>query len=233
MSANRTGTLNFKRNFMAGLLTVIPLAITWWLFDFLFRLFSRFGHPIVRAIQKDLDETSPLLSALFRHPWFDDLLAVAIVVTAIYLLGWFASRVIGRQILNALEALVTRLPLVQTVYGAIKKLVGVLQTKPENVERVVLVNFPNDRMKTVGLVTRTLTDARTGQALAAVYVPTTPNPTSGYLEVVPLDDVVSTDWTMDEAMNFIISGGAIAPDNIPFSRDPDENGPVTTEPPTT
>jgi uncharacterized membrane protein len=231
MSANRTGTLNFKRNFMAGLLTVIPLAITWWLFDFLFHLLSRFGHPVVSAIQKDLDETSPILSALFRQPWFDDLLAVVIVVMAIYLLGWFASRVLGRQILNALEGLLTRLPLVQTVYGAIKKLVGVLQTKPENVERVVLVNFPNDRMKTVGLVTRTLTDARTGQALAAVYVPTTPNPTSGYLEVVPLDDVVSTDWTMDEAMNFIISGGAIAPDNIPFSRDPGESEAVTTEPP--
>ena len=67
------------------------------------------------------------------------------------------------------------------------------------------------------LVTRTLTDARTGQQLAAVYVPTTPNPTSGYLEVVPLDELVSTDWTIDEAMNFIISGGAIAPDAIPFS----------------
>jgi len=229
MSTNRTGALNFKRNFMTGILTVIPLAITWWLFDFLFRLLSRFGQPIVRTIQKDLDETSPVLSALFRQPWFDDFLAVAIVVVAIYLLGWFASRVLGRRILSAMEALVSRLPLVQTVYGAIKKLVGVLQTKPENVERVVLVNFPNDRMKTVGLVTRTLTDARTGQALAAVYVPTTPNPTSGYLEIVPLDDVVSTDWTIDEAMNFIISGGAIAPDEIPFSKDDKEK--VTTAAP--
>lgn len=230
MANGKSGRWGFRRNFVTGLLTVIPLAITWWLFDFIFGQLSRFGQPVVRAIARELDQSSPLLSALFRQPWFDDLLAVAIVVVAIYLLGWIAGQVIGRQLLHALEALVARLPLVQSVYGSVKKLVGALQTKPDNVERVVLVNFPHENMKAVGLVTRTLTDARTGQALAAVYVPTTPNPTSGYLEVVPLDQLVSTDWTMDEAMNFIISGGAIAPDNIPFTAAVDPAA-VPVEPP--
>jgi uncharacterized membrane protein len=68
----------------------------------------------------------------------------------------------------------------------------------------------------VGLVTRTLVDDATGRELAAVYVPTTPNPTSGYLEIVPLERVTSTDWSIDEAMNFIISGGAVAPGTIPY-----------------
>jgi uncharacterized membrane protein len=198
MASGKHGTLNFKRNFIAGLLTVIPLAITLWLFQFLFKLLSQFGQPVVRAIQKDLGEETPVLSVLFRQPWFDDLLAVVIVVVAIYVLGVVAGRVIGAQILHALESLVARLPLVQSVYGAVKKLVGVLQTKPENVERVVLISFPTERMRTVGLVTRTLIDQHTGQQLAAVYVPTTPNPTSGYLEVVPVDDLVSTNWTIDE-----------------------------------
>jgi uncharacterized membrane protein len=229
MASGKHGTLNFKRNFIAGLLTVIPLAITLWLFQFLFKLLSQFGQPVVRAIQKDLGEETPVLSMLFRQPWFDDLLAVVIVVVAIYVLGVVAGRVIGAQILHALESLVARLPLVQSVYGAVKKLVGVLQTKPENVERVVLISFPTERMRTVGLVTRTLIDQHTGQQLAAVYVPTTPNPTSGYLEVVPVDDLVSTNWTIDEAMNFIISGGAIAPDSIPFSRDAPES--ATNQPP--
>ncbi len=229
MASGKHGTLNFKRNFIAGLLTVIPLAITLWLFQFLFKLLSQFGQPVVRAIQKDLGEETPVLSMLFRQPWFDDLLAVVIVVVAIYVLGVVAGRVIGAQILHALESLVARLPLVQSVYGAVKKLVSVLQTKPENVERVVLISFPTERMRTVGLVTRTLIDQHTGQQLAAVYVPTTPNPTSGYLEVVPVDDLVSTNWTIDEAMNFIISGGAIAPDSIPFSRDAPES--ATNQPP--
>ena len=58
----------------------------------------------------------------------------------------------------------------------------------------------------------------TGRELAAVYVPTTPNPTSGYLEVVPVDRLTPTDWTVDEAMSFIISGGAVSPETIPFER---------------
>jgi hypothetical protein len=72
-------------------------------------------------------------------------------------------------------------------------------------------------MKSVGLVTRVMTDQDTHRKLAIVYVPTTPNPTSGYLEVVPLERVVPTDWTLDEAMNFVISAGAVAPDRIRYS----------------
>jgi uncharacterized membrane protein len=73
-------------------------------------------------------------------------------------------------------------------------------------------------MKTVGFVTRTLQDADTGRTLVAVYVPTTPNPTSGYLEIVPLEKVISTSWTMDEAMTFIISGGAVAPPTMNYDK---------------
>jgi len=71
-------------------------------------------------------------------------------------------------------------------------------------------------MKAVGLVTRVMRDEHSGRELAAVYVPTTPNPTSGYLEIVPVDDITPTDWTVDQAMSFIISGGATAPDSVSF-----------------
>jgi uncharacterized membrane protein len=93
----------------------------------------------------------------------------------------------------------------------------VLGDKPKgDVQRVVLINFPTPEMKTVGLVTRTFRDKDTGRELAAVYVPTTPNPTSGYLEIVPVANLISTNWTLDEAMTFIVSGGAISPDEINF-----------------
>jgi uncharacterized membrane protein len=71
-------------------------------------------------------------------------------------------------------------------------------------------------MKAVGLVTRTFIDEETGDEYAAVYVPTAPNPTGGYLEIVPVDELVTLDWTVDEAMTFVISGGTTAPDNIRF-----------------
>jgi uncharacterized membrane protein len=85
---------------------------------------------------------------------------------------------------------------------------------------VVLIEFPSKDMKTVGFVTRILTDDNTGRQLAAVYVPTTPNPTSGYLEIVPVENLISTNWTIDEAMTFIVSGGAIAPHNINYDKKP-------------
>jgi uncharacterized membrane protein len=83
---------------------------------------------------------------------------------------------------------------------------------------VVLIDIPHSEMKSVGYVTREQRDETTGAELAAVYVPTTPNPTSGYLEIVPMDKLIPPDWTVDQAMTFIISGGAVSPERIPFSR---------------
>ena len=122
------------------------------------------------------------------------------------------------RILSALGIRVERLPMIQNVYRLVKKLISALQQKPENVQQVVLIEFPSPEMKTVGFVTRTMLDKHSGKELAAVYVPTTPNPTSGDLEIVPIDKLVSTDWSIDEAMNFIISGGAVAPEHVPYTK---------------
>jgi uncharacterized membrane protein len=81
----------------------------------------------------------------------------------------------------------------------------------------VLISFPTPEMKTVGFITKVMRDTDTGRELAAVYVPTSPNPTSGYIEIVPLEDVVQTDWTMEEAMSFVMTGGANAPDSVRYS----------------
>jgi uncharacterized membrane protein len=130
--------------------------------------------------------------------------------------------VIGRRVLDAFDGLLHRIPLVQTIYGGTKKLMTVLQNKPGGMQRVVLIDFPRRGMKVVGFVTRTMVEEGTGREMAAVYIPTTPNPTGGYLELVPVDELTPTDWTMDQAMAFIISGGAVAPDTLPApARHPD------------
>lgn len=210
--------LHFKKYFVRGLVTIIPLGVTWWILSFLFRKLVQFGLPFIQVISSNISDETPVLAKLLLMPWFDNLLAAAIVVIGMYLLGWATTRVVGVQLLNFLDRIIEKLPLAKSIYGSIKKLIGVLQTKPENVERVVLIDFPNAEMKAVGLVTQTLVDEHTGEQLAAVYVPTTPNPTNGYLEIVPLGSLVTTDWTMEEAMNFIVSGGAIAPKDIPFNK---------------
>jgi uncharacterized membrane protein len=200
-----------KAYILAGIFTVIPLYVTYLVLKFIFYLLKEAGDPAVTWLALAIRPFSPDIADILLNPFFDSVLAIILVLLGLYLLGWTATRVIGRRLLAAFDALVHRIPLVNTIYGAVQKFLGVLQTKPDGVQRVVLIDFPSPEMKTVGFVTRTLQDADTGRTLAAVYVPTTPNPTSGYLEIVPLEKVVSTTWTMDEAMTFIISGGAVAP----------------------
>ena len=210
--------MHLKRYILSGLLTIIPLWVTWLLFEFIFRRLSEFGQPWVRVLAANIREDTPVIARLLLEPWFQNVLAVLMVLLALYLLGWTVSRVVGRRVLHAFESLVDRLPGVKKIYGSVKQLVTVLQQKPTDVQRVVLIDFPSAELKAVGLVTRTLVDAETGDKLAAVYVPTTPNPTSGYLEIVPIERITSTDWTVDEAMNFLISGGAVGPDSINYSQ---------------
>jgi uncharacterized membrane protein len=141
-----------------------------------------------------------------------------VTLLALYLLGWIATLFIGKRLICLFDTIMEKVPLVKTIYGSTKKLLSVLQQQPAGARRVVLIDFPSSQMKTVGFVTQILTDDDTGLKLAAVYVPTTPNPTSGYLEIVPLENIVSTNWTMDEAMAFIISGGTTAPSNLNYTK---------------
>jgi uncharacterized membrane protein len=212
---------NAQRYLLTGILSVIPLWITWLVFKFFFVQLSGLGLPWAMAVSQALQQHSPTMAEWLVAPWFQSILAIILTLFALYLLGWVASKVIGQRILSLLDNLMHRIPVVQTVYGAVSKLIGVLKSKPDNVQRVVLIAFPNPGMRTIGFVTKVMEDASTGQSLAAVYVPTTPNPTSGYMEIVPLEDLISTDWSMDEAMTFILSAGAVAPDRISYSQSAD------------
>lgn len=212
-----------QRNVLAGILTVIPIWITWVVFDVVLGQLSKIGLPWAKTFAKGIEKHSPGLAEIIQAPWLMNILGVLFTILGLYLLGWITTRVIGKRLLDVFEYFIHKIPLVQSIYGAVKKFLSVLQTQPDNVQRVVLIEFPSKYMKTVGFVTRVLTDENTGQQLAAVYVPTTPNPTSGYLEIVPLENLVSTDWSMDEAMTFIISGGAVAPDNIRYENPKSEN----------
>ena len=217
MAEKKPRSLHIQRYLLSGVITLIPLWVTYLVFEFIFKQLSRLGIPWVRAFSRSIQNEYPSVARWLLEPWFQNVMAVLLMLIGLYLVGWLTRRVIGRRLLKIFESTVQRLPMIQNVYSLMKKLISALQQKPEKVQRVVLIEFPSPEMKTVGFVTRTMVDRDTGQELAAVYVPTTPNPTSGYLEIVPVNRLVSTDWTIDEAMNFIISGGAVAPNNIPYT----------------
>jgi uncharacterized membrane protein len=210
--------MHLQRYLLTGLLTLLPLWLTWVVFNFLFGVLSGISSPWIAALAARLASDSPTALGWLDQPWVQSLFALLATLASIYLVGLLATRVFGQRILAAVEALIARIPLAQTIYGGAKKLLDIVQTKPDGAQRVVLIDFPHAGMKTVGLVTRVFRNETDGREYAAVYVPTTPNPTSGYLEVVAVDDLTPTDWTMDQAMAFIISGGTIAPERIAFGK---------------
>ncbi|WP_321167747.1 DUF502 domain-containing protein [Alkalisalibacterium limincola] len=214
---------HLQRYVLTGLLTVFPVWLTWIVFSFVLRQLSRLGQPIVDAMLAVFAWMIPG-GHIVQQEWIRFTLAVLLTLAFLYGLGWLANRVVGRQLLTLIDSLFERIPLVQTIYGGTKKLLTMLQKKPESTQRVVLIDFPKENMKVVGLVTRILHEEGTGRELAAVYVPTTPNPTSGYLEIVPVEQLTPTPWTVDQAMAFIISGGAVSPDEIPFTPPKDKGG---------
>jgi uncharacterized membrane protein len=113
-----------QRYLLTGVLTVIPIAVTVFVFDFFLRQLSNVGRPMVKAIAKTVDPYSPDFARwLLEAPWFQSALAILLTVLVIYVLGWAVSRILGRRILQLLESLVARIPLVTKVYGATKQLV--------------------------------------------------------------------------------------------------------------
>lgn len=218
----------FQNYLLAGILTVIPIWITWLVFKFVITQLSQLGEPWVAALARGLQFSYPRISEFLLHSWLQPAVAVILTLLGLYMLGWITTRVIGRRIVNLFDRIMNRIPFVKKVYGSTKMLLDVLNQEKKEFDRVVLIEFPNQHMRAVGFVTRIVYDKTTDQELAAVYVPTTPNPTSGYLELVPVDRVISTDMTVEEAMTFIISGGAVGRDDFTYERS--EQVPAHVEP---
>ena len=209
---------SLQKLFLTGLLTLLPVWLTWVVVKFVFILLSGISAPVINVLAQQITARFPRTLGLIDDIWVQNTLSMIATLAVIMLVGLLARRVIGQRLLGWFEKLMVRIPLANVIYTSSRKLLDILQTQPGSTQRVVLIDFPHKEMKSVGLVTRILREEGSGRELAAVYVPTTPNPTSGYLEIVPVEMLTPTDWTVDQAMSFIISGGAVAPESVPFTR---------------
>lgn len=204
------------RYIFLGLLTIAPLGVTWFILDFLFAQLSYFGRPWIGGLSRAVRPTSPELADLLLNDVLQSIAAVIFVLAFLYLLGVAASQVIGQRLIQYFEELLARIPFVEGIYRATKRILAIAGTNKETGRRVVLVNFPSAHMKSIGLLTQTLRDNTTGEELAAVFVPTTPNPTSGFIEILPVKDLTPTDWSFDQAMAFIVTGGSNSPGTVNY-----------------
>lgn len=194
-----------QRRFLAGVLILLPVFVTGWLF---WKIFS--------SIDKIL---APLQQ---RYPIIDwPGVGFAVVLLFILLIGIFAGNLIGRRVIGQVERIVYNLPMVRRVYIAVKELGEVFLTDRKTVFReVVLIRYPHRDMFALAFVTREgsgFFNRLTGKTLLNVFVPTTPNPTSGFLLLVPDDDVIRVPIAVEEGLKMVISGGAFVAEPRPGS----------------
>ena len=205
---------NLQRNVLAGILTIGPLFVTYLIFSFVLGSLAKAGLPVVQLFEDVFPQD------WLRQAWVQSVVAIVLTVIMLYVVGRVTSLVIGRQVFSLFEAVLERLPFIAKVYTSVRQLLDTMMAKKESSQRVVLIDFPIAGQKSIGFLTRIMTDSTTGEVLAAVLLPNAINPTSAFLQVLPLDRVTETDMNMEQAMSMIMTGGAVGPDTIRFTRAP-------------
>ena len=194
----------FRNYLIGGLLVWIPIMITVWVFRFLTRI---------------LDSSLLLLppswrpEALFGH--YIPGVGIALSLFLLFGTGVVARNLFGKRIVTGIEDLVRRIPVVGAVYGGAKSFSEtVLTDKGRSFKQVVMVEFPRKGIFSVGFITSHELEevqAKTEQEVTCVFVPTTPNPTTGFIVLVPKDEVVMLDMTVDEAFKMLLTLGVVVP----------------------
>ncbi len=210
------GHFTLVRNaFLSGLLLLAPLAITWLVFSRLFEWVGGSFRPIFLPLL-------PGSLAQFAILW--DILATIIVLVMITVLGYLSRYVFGQYFGGLAERFIQSIPGVNTVYNTVKQIVDTFSTQNRNLfSKVVLVQFPRAGVYTIGFLTnRTQGEpqARIARELWTVFVPTTPNPTSGFLLLLPPQEIIELEMSVGEGMKMVISGGTVVPPAAGANRPP-------------
>jgi uncharacterized membrane protein len=202
-----------KNDLIAGLLVIIPLATTIWL---TFSL-TTFSIDLLTRIPKQLNpfvSLNPILVNLINLG-----VGLAVPLLGLILVGLMARNFVGQWLLKAGENLVQSIPLAGDVYKTLKQLLGTLLTDSGNkFRRVVLVEYPRTGLWSLGFVTGSLAGAianELSQPMLSVFLPTTPNPTTGWYLIVPEVDVINLSMPVEDAFKIIVSGGIVTPEIAP------------------
>ncbi len=209
---------DLKNDLIAGLLVVIPLATTIWLATTV----SRFVLAFLTSIPKQLNPfitLNPLLQDLINLS-----LGLTVPLLGILLIGLMARNIVGRWLLEFGEGTLSRIPLAGSVYKTLKQLLETfLRDNSKRFRRVVLVEYPREGLFSVGFVTGLVgpsLQAELEQPLLSVFIPTAPNPTTGWYTLVPESSVRNLDISVEDAFRTIISAGIVNPDEreVPVNR---------------
>ncbi len=198
--------VTFRNAFLSGALLLAPLVVTIWAFSAIVDAVGGTFRPLYEHY---------LPGSLQRLPFFWDLLATLVVVVLITLLGFLSNYVFGKYFLSIGERAIQSIPAVGAVYNSVKQIVATFSTQNRNLfNQVVLIQYPRPGIWTLAFLTNKVmgeAQSRAGQDIWTVFVPTTPNPTSGFLLMIPRQDIVELEMSVGDGMKMIISGGAVVP----------------------
>ena len=186
--------LHIRTTLIAGLLAILPIGVTLFVLKFFFELLD------------------PILSPIFDmgNVRIFPGLGLIVLLILLYVVGIITTKILSTRIVNLGHKLIERIPVISSIYSTTRSGVEILSgTQGFESRGVVLVDFPRPAMKAIGLITAEL-GVLNGEPMVAVYIPTTPVPSSGFLIVVALSDVTPTDISVDDAMKIIVSGGILA-----------------------
>ncbi len=201
---------NARRKLVTGLLVVFPIFITFIVIKFLFGLIGGILSPVVTKVfiffgsspKSTIDE------------FVVTSIAFLLTFIALYFIGVIATKFFGKLILSFFEAILHKTPIIKNVYTSSKQLIEIISLPSrQSFKRVVIVEYPRVGMKAFAFVTGNI-KTKDGTELTSIFIPTTPNPTSGFLIYLPEEDIIETDMNIEEGMKLIISGGILVPEHL-------------------
>jgi len=194
---NRFGK-KLRSQFLAGIFVVVPVGASILILIWIFSSIDNILQPIIRAI--------------FGHSVPGVGFAVTLLI--IYLTGVIASNVAGKRFVRFWDSILSRVPVFRQLYNAIKRIMeSFTMADKAGITQVVLIEFPREGMKSIGFITNEFTD-KSGERLLNILIPTAPNPTSGFLQIVRESEVVRTKISIDDALKMIVSIGSTVPPGI-------------------
>jgi uncharacterized membrane protein len=203
---------NWRANFFAGLAIVLPVAISIAVFAWLFGSITRFTDNLLFFLPDWLKYAD---TARRDIHWYWSLLSLLLAIFLIALVGRSARNYVGKKVIQLMDMILMRVPLLNKIYGAIKQVnEAFTSSNKSSFKQVVLVEFPRPGIYSVGFITgehHAEVQAKTSENIVSVFIPTTPNPTSGYLALVPSSKVIRLDMPVADGIKFIISLGSVAP----------------------
>jgi len=201
---------SIRRAFLSGVILLAPLGITFFVFNWLvLKIGGSFKSKVFFFLPKEV-LTDPKLEL------FWNVTATIMVLFLVTLLGFLSRYFVAKYLWSIGERLLNNLPVINTVYTSVKQIIETFSTQNRAVfQKVVLIEFPREGAYAIGFLTsnsRGEIKSKTEKPLKNIFVPTTPNPTSGFLVMLPEDQVKELGMSVGEGMKFIISGGAVVPD---------------------